>query len=76
MAENSDYENSKFESEKTGALTFVVILVLWPIDFFLYFNFLEGVLPFWLFFIFNLVLPFVVANYLKRWIDRNSPPTL
>jgi hypothetical protein len=75
MAENSDYENSKFESEKSGALTFVVIVVLWPVMLFLYFNLLNTFLPFWLFFILLLVLPFVVGNQLKKWIDRNAPPT-
>jgi hypothetical protein len=73
MAENSDYENFKFENEKAGVLTFVIIVVLWPIGFFLYFNFLEGVLPFWFAFILILVLPFVASHYLKRWIDRNAP---
>ena len=76
MAENSDYENSKFENEKTGALTFVVIVVLWPVMLFLYFNFLDELLPFWVFFILLLVLPFAVGNKLKNWLDRNTPPTL
>ena len=75
MAENSDYENFKFESEKSGALTFVLCVVTWPIGFLLYFNFLEDAFPLWFAFIFMLVLPFVVARYLKKWIDRNTPPT-
>jgi hypothetical protein len=72
MAENSDYENFKFENEKLGALTFVVTVVLWPIGFLLHFNFFDGVIPFWFAFIIILVMPFVVSKYIKRWIDRNA----
>jgi hypothetical protein len=74
MAENSDYENFQYENEKSTAFTLIAFIILVPIELFLYFRFLEDVLPLWLFFIFLLVSPFIAGASLKKWVDRNSPP--
>lgn len=74
MAENSDYENQQAENESSAAYVFLACVVLWPIQSFIYFSYLEDLIPFWALIIFNLVTPFVAGSQFKKWVARNQPP--